>query len=190
MRTKATHLFLIFALALSASAALASEKWIHIKVDSEDDDEKVTVNLPLSLVSAAAALIPDEVQHEVNREMEVALDDFHFRWEDLMTFWQEVKNAPEATFVTVQTRDEKVEVRKEGDFVLIKTTEVKSRRGTEVDVKFPLGVVDALFSGPEGTLNFEAALHALAEAPNGHIVSVRDRDATVRIWIDNRNEAE
>jgi hypothetical protein len=188
MKPKAIALFTIL-LALFAGSALAAEKWIHINVIS-DDDERVTVNLPLSLVSAAAALIPDDVQHEVNREIEVALDDVHFRWEDLLTFWREVRNAPEATFVTVQTRDEKVEVKKEGHFVLVKTTEVTSSRGTQVDVKFPLAVVDALFSGPEGTLNFEAALHALAEAPNGHIVSVQDRDATVKIWIDEQNEAE
>lgn len=189
MKPKAIHLLIILLLTLFAGSAFAAEKWIHIKVES-DDDERVTVNLPLSLVSAAAALIPDDVQHEVNREIEVALDDVHFRWEDLMSFWQEVKKAPEATFVTVQTRDETVEVKKQGDFVLVKTTEVNSRRGTEVDVKFPLAVVDALFSGPEGTLNFEAALHALAAAPNGHIVSVNDQEATVRIWIDEQNEAE
>ncbi len=186
---QAIKISLILLLALTATAAFAAEKWIHIKVDG-DDDEQVTVNLPLSLLSAAAALVPEEVQHEVNREIEVALDDVHFRWEDLITFWREVRNAPEATFVTVQTRDEKVEVKKEGDYVLVRTTEVTSRHGTDVDVKFPLAVIDALLSGPEGTLNFEAALNALAEEGNGHIVSVRDDEATVRIWIDEQNEAE
>lgn len=189
MKPKAILTCTILLATLFARSASAADKWIHIKVDS-DKDERVTVNLPLSLVSAAAALIPDDVRHDVNHEIEVALDDVHFRWDDLMKFWQEVRKAPEATFVTVQTRDQTVEVRKEGDFVLVKTTEVTSSRGTDVDVKFPLAVVDALFSGPEGTLNFEAALQALAEAPNGHIVSVNDRDATVKIWIDEQNEVE
>lgn len=186
---RAIKISLIALFALSATAAFAADKWIHIKVDG-DHDEQVTVNLPLSLLSAAAALIPDDVQHQVNHEIEVALDDVHFRWEDLMKFWREVRNAPEATFVTVQTRDEKVEVKKEGDFMLVRTTEVTSRKGTDINVKFPLAVVDALLSGPEGTLNFEAALNALAEQGDGHIVSVRDEEATVQIWIDEQNEAE
>ena len=189
MKTKATRILLILLLALTTTTAFASEKWIHIKVEEGDGDEQVTVNLPLSLISAAAALIPEEARDEAHREMTIALDDLHLEWSELMNFWDQVRNAPEATFVTVQTRDEKVRVRKEGDYVLVETTET-SDRGTEVNVKFPLAVIDALLSGPEGSLNFEAALNALAEEGDGHIVSVRDGDDTVRIWIDDKNEAE
>ena len=188
MKTKAIHMFLILLLALSTTTAFAAEKWIHVKVDG-DDDEQVTVNLPLSLISAAAALIPEEARQDAQHEMEVAFDEFHLQWGELMKFWQEVKNAPEATFVTVQTRDEKIRVRKQGQFVLVETTEA-SPDGTQVDVRFPLAVIDALLSGPEGTLNFEAALNALADQGDGHIVSVRDGEQTVRIWIDEQNEAE
>ena len=106
-----------------------------------------------------------------------------------MAFWAEVKNAPEATFVTVESADETVKVRKEGDYLVIKTDE-RREGGSQVDAQFPLAVVDALLSGPEGTFNFAAALDALAAHGPGPLVTVRDGDETVRVWIDDRNEAE
>lgn len=145
----------------------------------------MTVNLPVSLLSAAAAMIPDQVQEDARIE----IDELDMDWSDLMTFWQEVKNAPEATFVTVETQDETVKVRKEGEFVTVRTTE-SSEDGAEVNVTVPLAVIDGLLSGPEGTLNFQAALEALVAYGPGNLVSVRDDDETVRIWIDDQNETD
>ncbi len=51
-------------------------------------------------------------------------------------------------------------------------------------------MIDALLSGEEGTLNFEAAVEALADEGYGHLVSVRDGDDTVKIWIDDQNESD
>lgn len=175
----AAALFLFFALATTAAA----EHWIHVKVDGKND-ERVTVNLPVSLLQSAAALIPAEASEEAR----VAIDDLEMDWNDLLAFWQEVKTAPEATFVTVETPDENVKVRKEGDYLLVRTTEL-SEDGANVDAQFPLAVVDALLSGPEGTLNFQAALEALAAHGPGNLVTVRDGDETVRVWIDDQNEA-
>ncbi len=189
MKTKIWNSLLILTLVF-ATAGLASgtdDKWIHIKVDN--GDEQVMVNLPLSLVRAALAVIPEDVHHEVHHEMEVAFDELHMEWGELLEFWQAVKEAPEATFVTVQTHDEKIEVMKEGDFLLVQTSEVGDR-GTEIDVKFPLAVIDALLSGEEGTLNFEAAIEALANEGYGHLVSVKDGNDTVKIWIDDKNESD
>ncbi len=184
LKLSVLSLLLLLAFAFSGSAA-ASDQWIHVKIDGGRDGEEVRVNLPLSLVSAAAALIPEEAHHEA----EIALDDLQMSWGDLRKFWDEVKAAPEATFVTVQSRDETVKVRKEGDFLLVKTSE-RSERGTDVDIKFPLAVVDALLSGPDNTLNFEAALHALAAYGPGNLVSVHDGDSHVQVWIDDVNEAD
>ncbi len=176
----------ILLLTLTLTAAAAAEHWIHVKVEG-DGDEQVTVNLPVSLLSAAAAMIPDEVQEDARIE----IDDLDMDWDDLMNLWREVRDAPEATFVTVKTDTETVKVRKEGDYVVVKTTELDADAdGTEVDVKLPLAVVDALLSGPEGTFNFEAAIEALVAHGPGNLVSVRDGDETVRVWIDEYNEAE
>lgn len=190
MQDRATQRFHAFAalfvlfLALCGASAVAADQWIHVQVN-EGDDEEVIVNLPLSLLSAAAALIPDDV----DKEAKIALDDVDMSWQDLMSFWQAVKDAPEATFVTVQTKEENVEVKKEGDFLLVRTVE-SADGGADINVTFPLAVVDALLSGPDKTLNFEAALYALAEHGAGNLVSVRDGNETVRVWIDERDTAD
>lgn len=180
MKIKTLSLTLTLALFFGASAF--ADQWVHVKVNG-DDGEKVTVNLPVSLMRAAAAMIPQEAHEDIH----VAIDDLDMDWNDLIAFWQEVKAAPEATFVTVETKDETVNVRKEGNFVTVKTVEGE---GAQVDVQFPLSVIDALLSGEEGTLNFEAALNALAAHGPGNLVTVRDGDETVRVWIDDSNLAE
>lgn len=178
-------LFLLLALTLTFSGNASADHWIHVEVKNPSADEHVTVNLPLSLMQAAAHLIPQEVDEDVH----IAIDDLDMSWSELLAFWQEVKNAPEATFVTVQSKDETVKVRKEGDYVFVRTTE-SSEAGAKVDVQFPLAVIDALLSGPEGTLNFQGALQALADFGPGNLVTVKDGDETVRVWIDDQNEVE
>lgn len=190
MKNKAlpAAIFTVFAcllLTLAPAAMAAGDQWIHVKVRDSHGEEEVTVNLPLSLLSAAAQMIPEEV----NSEAEIALDDINMSWSELRDFWNEVRDAPEATFVTVETRDENVEVKKEGRYILVRTTE-RGDRGADVNVRFPMEVVDALLSGPNGTLNFEAALHALAAHGPGNLVSIRDQDQSVDVWIDNKNTAD
>ena len=76
------------------------------------------------------------------------------------------------------------QVRKSGDFLLVESDESSD---TQIDVRFPLPVVDALLSNPDGPLDFSAAIHTLAEYDNGNMVTVRDRDTTVRVWVDSSN---
>ena len=178
-------LFAASLLALTVTGTAVAEQWIHLKVESAHNDELVTVNLPFSLLNAAVAMIPEDIK----AEGEIAIDDLDMDWDELMALWREIRDAPDSTFVTVETRDEKVVVRKEGEFVLVETTE-STKHGADVDVQFPLAVVDALLSGPEGTFDFAAALNALADFGPGNLVTVRDGDETVRVWIDDRNEAD
>ncbi len=178
-------IFALALLALTFTGAAAADQWIHLKVENQQDEELVTVNLPFSMLHAAVAMIPEEVK----AEGEIAIDDLDMDWNELMTLWNEIKNAPEATFVTVETRNENVVVKKEGEFLLVETSE-RSEDGADVDVKVPLTVVDALLSGPEGTFDFAAAIEALAAYGPGELVTVHDGDDTVRVWIDDRNETD
>lgn len=173
-------LLLLAALAFLTAGSAAADPWIHVKVESRAD-ETVTVNLPVSLVRAAAAMIPAEAQEDVTIELE---RDLELDWHELRAFWNEVREAPEATFVTVETPREHVVVRKEGDFVLVNTEE-SWEDGAEVDVKIPVQVVDALLSGPEGTFDFQAAIDALVAYGPEQIITVKDGQDRVRIWIDD-----
>lgn len=182
----AAPLAILFSIALAGAAA--ADQWLHVKVQGSDE-EKVTVNLPLALMEAAVAMIPEDVTAEMEGEIQVAIDDVNMDWQDLRNFWQSVKDTPEATFATVETKDETIVVKKEGAYLKIRTSELTDN-GADVDVQLPMAVVDALFSGPEGTLNFAAAVRALADEGNGHLVEIRDGNDTVRVWIDDNDTAD
>jgi hypothetical protein len=179
-------------LALGATLFLAplagadvNGKWIHVKVDGKDK-EQVSINLPVSFALSALAMVPAEAQ--VDGGGNIKIDGHDFEWSKMRAMWDEVKRAPEATFVTIQSEDENVSVSKEGGFLLVRTTE-RTARGANVDVKLPLAVVDALLSGPDGTLNVAAALEELSRLQDGHILTVESEDETVKIWIDGNAES-
>lgn len=168
----------------SLAAADVNGKWIHVKVDGKDK-EQVSINLPVSFALSALAMVPAEAQMDGGN---IKIDGHNFDWSKMRAMWDEVKRAPEATFITVQSADENIAVSKEGGFLLVRTTE-RSAKGANVDVKLPLAVVDALLSGPDGTLNVAAALEELSRLQDGHILTVESEDETVKIWIDGHAEA-
>lgn len=170
--------------ALATALPAAAESWLHVRVHDEAAEERVTVNLPVSMLSAAAAFFPDDSRGTAR----VSIDGVDWEWAELVDFWDAVKRAPEATFVTVESRDETIDVRRAGDWVEVRTRE-RGRDGAEVDAKIPLAVIDALLSGAEGELDFRAALEELAAHGPGNLMSIADGDGTVEVWIDDREEA-
>ena len=60
-------------------------------------------------------------------------------------------------------------------------------RESKVEVKVPMKVVDALLSAGKDELDVVAALRALSARGDMEIVSVKDADNTVRVWIDSKN---
>jgi hypothetical protein len=173
------------ALFFAASGLLAQERWFHVRVDeSGADPTKVAVNLPLSLIEAALKALPEQV----NREIDLELNEVDFDLEDLRQFWQEVRGLEDATFVTVESADETVKIAKEGELLVARTTE-RGERGAQVDVRFPFAVLDALFQGTaEHEVDLVGAARALAEYGDGDIVTVDDGDTQVRVWVDDVNE--
>lgn len=168
---------------LMATPAAASDRWFHVQVD-EADGAEVSVNLPLSLIESAFRLIPEDVSNDVNNELRVELNDAGFSIEELRNLWDEIRYGQDATYLTVREDDHSFAVKKAGDYLLIESDE-SSR--TQIDVRFPLPVVDALFSGPDNRLDFGAAIQALADYGEGDMVTVRDGSSTVRVWVDSVN---
>ena len=162
----------------------SGQAWLHVRVDEPSKQGKVTVNLPLSVVSVALEAAPDSV-----------FDNGHFRMgghghrdlkiADLRRAWAELKKSGDIDFATVEEEDEKVRIARAGDLVLVHVDKTGGR-GESVRVEVPVSVVDALFSAPGDELNIRAALGELQKR-RGDIVRVKDEDSTVRIWIDEAN---
>lgn len=179
-------------LALSMMAApgrtqppASGQAWLHVRVDEPSKQGKVSVNLPLSVVTVALEAAPDTV-----------LNNGHFRMgngrhgegsltmADLRRAWVELKKTGDTEFATVEDEGEKVRIARAGDLVLVHVDKLDKSESVRVEV--PVGVVDALFSAPGDELNIRAALGELQKR-RGDIVRVKDEDSTVRVWIDEAN---
>ena len=183
-RTFVYAVALVLSLALPLTAA-AADRWFHVHVDDRSSGgAEVSVNLPLTLIESAVKLIPEEVTRELSRELEIELDEVGFSGDELRELWSEVRAGGDATYVTVRDDDHNFTVRKSGDFLVVDSDESSD---TQIDVRFPLPVIDALLSGPDGRLDFSAAIRTLAEYDDGNMVTVRDGDTTVRVWVDSSN---
>jgi len=136
------------------------------------------------LIESAVKLIPEEVSRELSRELEIELDEVGFSGDELRELWRAVRAGDDATYVTVRDDDHNFDVRKSGDFLVVDSDESSD---TQIDVRFPLPVIDSLLSGPDGRLDFSAAIRTLAEYDEGNVVTVRDDETTVRVWVDSSN---
>ena len=177
-------LLVVLALAV-ATPLFAQTPWIHIAVEETgEDDTRVNVNLPLSVVQIALAAAPDKIishgelhLRHVNKDVDI---------ESLRKMWTELREAGDAEFVTVEEEDETIRVRREGDFIRIDIDDRNHGDPEVVHVDIPVRVVDALFSGDEETLNIEDALSELSKE-RGDIVRVDGGETKIRVWIDERD---
>lgn len=157
------------------------ESWIHVRVD-EADGAKVRVNLPASLVDVALDVAGEE-----------ALEDGHLDWdhhgdltlEELRRLWAEVKKGGDAEYVDVEDGDEHVRVFRRDGRVHVHVDEDGREK---VRIEMPPEVADALLSGDGERLDLRAALRELTRTGSRELVRVRDEEATVRVWIDDRAE--
>ena len=171
------------ALSVAAGGALAQEAatpWIHVRVE-EAKGTKVNVNLPLAVVQAALALAPERLVEK----HQIRLHHGHkLKVSDLRKMWTELRDAGDAEFVSIEEEDKTVTVRRVGDRIEVRVDEPED--GEQVRVDVPVALVDALLSGEGEEVDIAAALAELGKM-RGEIVTVTDKDDTVRIWIDEKN---
>ncbi len=187
---------------LAQNAAATKEQWIHVRVENkESKDETVRVNVPIEL---AAKVLPAINKNNLHNG-KVHIDSAHMEDVDLRTLLDAIRTAKDGEYVTVQSRENDVRVAKSGGYLLIHVTDKSSHKATEtktkdgkvvpahesnVEVKVPMKVVDALFSAGKDELDVVAALRALSANGDTELVSVKDSENTVRIWIDSKNIAD
>ena len=175
----------LLAASVPAASPSSGTAWLHVRVEEPKQRSRVHVNLPLPVVEAALRAAPDAIASEGRIHLgrhghDVDIDDFR-------QMWKELKTVGDAEIVSVEEGDDRVNISKKGDLLLIRVQEDGERETVHVDV--PAALVDALFSGPGPELNVRAAIAELRKL-RGEVVRVNDRSSTVRIWIDETAGAQ
>jgi hypothetical protein len=183
----------------SAGSSTSKDQWIHVRVEStEDKGETVRVNVPVEMAEKVLPAINKDKLHNGK----VHIDSAHLDDVDLATMLDAVRTAKDGEYVTVQSKENHVRVAKSNGYLFIYVTDKTSARKavaksetakgnaageTKVEVKIPMKVVDALFSAGKDELDIVAALHALSAHGDIELVTVKDSENTVRVWIDSKN---
>ena len=185
----------LLALAGAAAGTVAAQSaptpWLHVRVEEVNDNTKVSVNLPLSVVEAVLKASPEILE----KHGRVHIGKHHgLELADLRKVWKELAAVGDAELVSVESDDENVKVARKGDVVQVfvekkpwTDKEGKKRKGGDnVRVEIPVSLVDAFLSGDGEYGNVEAAIGELRKR-RGDIVKVQDDDSHVRVWIDEQN---
>jgi hypothetical protein len=166
----------------SGVAADPGTAWLHVRVEEPGKNTRVRVNLPLTVVEAALKAAPETIAAEGKIHFGGRRHGRRVTVAELREAWSQLKTAGDTELVTVEEDDgDHVTVARRGDMVQVRVDD--RRDGNQVRVDVPSAVVDALLSSPGDELNVRAAMTELRRM-KGEIVSVKDRDSVVRVWID------
>src|SRR6516225_8730299 len=150
-----------------AQSSSNPDQWIHVRVENrEDKTETVRVNVPVDM---AVKVLPEiKNKNLCDGNVRVAKSSGYLY-----------------IHVTEKKPSEKT-AKATGDKDSAKNVALKE---SKVEVKIPMKVVDALLSAGKDQLDVVAALRALSANGDMELVSVKDNDSTVRVWIDSKNVA-
>jgi hypothetical protein len=212
----ASSTFVLAAATFLAGAAIAqdtttittssnkAEQWIHVRVENkEDHGETVRVNVPVEMAAKVLPAINKDNLHDGK----VRINSSRMNDLDLRTILDAVRTSRDGEYVTVQGSDNDVRVAKSAGYLYIHVTDksegkkaatkdgkteakVPAGHESKVEIKVPMKVVDALFSAGKDELDLVAALKALSAHGDTELVTVKDKENTVRIWVDSKNVAE
>ena len=196
--TTAAVLFLTPFAANAQTNAASNDRWLHVRVISSDNkSETVRVNVPLELAEKVLPAINKDRLHNGK----ITIDRHEMEGVDCRALLAAIKDTKDGEFVTVQSHDADVKVAKQSGYMLVHVTEKRwnedkdSKDGkmtekSRVEVKVPMKVVEALFSAGKDELDVLAALRALSQHGDTELVSVKDGNDTVRVWMDSKSSAD
>lgn len=181
---------------LRSASSSTSDRWLHVRVVStESKGETVRVNVPLEMAEKVLPAINKDRLHNGK----VKFDDHDLNGVDLKAVLDAVRTSKDGEYVTVQGSDADVRVAKQNGYMFVHVTgknsynsekHGKSTEKSQVEVKVPMKVVDALFSAGKDELDILAALRALSAHGDTELVSVKSDDNTVRVWLDSKNVSD
>lgn len=171
----------------SQTSASHGERWLHVRVISTDArGETVKVNVPLEL---AEHVLP-AINHDRLHNGKVRVGNIDCDGVDVRALLDAVKTAKDGEFVTVQKKDGDIAVTKKDGQLLVHVHDRERPKAQQVEVKVPMKVVEALLSADKDELDVVAALHALAAQGDTELVSVKDEENTVRVWVDSKSVSD
>jgi hypothetical protein len=163
------------------------ERWLHVRVIcTYGKGDTVRVNVPLEL---AEKVLP-AVNHDRLHNGKVKIDNSDINDVDLRAIMDAIRSAKDGEYVTVQGNDNDVRVAKEGNHLIVHVVDKGESKKSQVEVKVPMKVVEALLSAGKDELDLVAALHALGSQGDVELVSVKDSENTVKVWLDSKNVAD
>jgi hypothetical protein len=144
-------------------------------VDVREGRDGTRLIIPVPLALANTALLFVEPKHK-----RIECLEFAGHRGAALRLARELRAAPDARFVEVESPDERVTIDKSGDLLVIEVHDGDE----DVRVRAPLAAIEELFEGYDGT-SFHASdvLAALRKAPPGECVRVDDGEDHVRVWI-------
>jgi hypothetical protein len=167
-----------------STTSASKDRWLHVRVISSDaKGETVRVNVPLELAEKVLPAINKDRLHAGK----VRIDDARVNDVDLRALVEAIRTSKDGEFVTVQSNDCDVRVAKQSNHLIVHVLDKQNSKKSEVEVKVPMKVIDALFSAGKDELDLVAALHALSAQGDTELVSVKDHENTVRVWLDSKN---
>lgn len=173
--------------AQSSSTSSSSDRWLHVRVVSSDaKGETVRVNVPLELAEKVLPTINKNRMHDGK----VRIDSAHVNDVDLRALVDAIRTTKDGEFVTVQSSDCDVRVAKESNHLIVHVLDKNKPKKSQVEIKVPMKVMDALFSAGKDELDLVAALRALSTQGDTELVSIKGDDNTIRVWLDSKNVTE
>jgi predicted lipid carrier protein YhbT len=167
-----------------STTSVSKDRWLHVRVISSDaKGETVRVNVPLELAEKVLPAIHKDRIHDGK----VKIDNAHVNDVDLRALVEAIRTTKDGEFVTVQSNDCDVRVAKQSNHLFVHILDKENSKKSEVEVKVPMKVIDALFSAGKDELDLVAALRALSAQGDTELVSVKDHENTVRVWLDSKN---
>jgi len=167
-----------------SSTSAHGDRWLHVRVVSSNaKGETVRVNVPLELAEKVLPAIDHDRLH--NGKVRVGCMDCD--GVDVRTIFEAVRSSKDGEFVTVQSNDADISVMKKEGMLYVHVHEKNKPKHSQVEVKVPMKVVEALLSGSKDELDIAAGLHALASQGDVELVSVKDDENTIRVWLDSKN---
>lgn len=161
-------------------AAEPAGKWFHMIVAEQDGGRtRIRLNLPLSAVTRAAHLFPDDR----TRSKRIELGGADFRVSDFRRIWTAL---PEAAETTLPDTVHEVKLKRERGYLIISV----ANPADPAVVRIPAAVVDALLSGAGNDLDFAAAARVVARIAPSEVLAVATDEKSVRMWVDSNPGGE